>query len=353
MRHKYIGDDMILRMPEYCREFRCTADKCSDNCCIGWEIDIDEKTAEYYMSTEGKFGERLRNNISVGDCCSFILKNERCPFLNDNNLCDIILNLGEDKLCHICDNHPRYYEWFDGIVEGGVGMCCEEAARLILENGDTQNYWDRDIPYEEADDYDGELYDFFYEARRKITDYLRDYNRPLKAVVSSVLNYAEIIQYAADNGMTEEVPAIEGYICDDVSSDIKGMLDFFGGLEPIDENWKPYIDGLKKSDCCLSLTKVQEKYIRNIGIYFIWRYFMKGVFDEEILSKVKLAAISMAMAGIMFSADAGADSERCALLVKNYSKEIEYSEENLESIYDITYTSSLFSAEKIVSVFNM
>ena len=88
---------MIYRNPDYCRKFRCIADKCGDNCCIGWEIDIDEKTAEYYEKVGGEFGEKLRKNISGN---SFVLgENERCPFLNDCNLCEIFINLGEDKLC--------------------------------------------------------------------------------------------------------------------------------------------------------------------------------------------------------------------------------------------------------------
>ena len=35
---------MKLRIPSYYEEFSCIADKCKDNCCIGWEIDIDEET---------------------------------------------------------------------------------------------------------------------------------------------------------------------------------------------------------------------------------------------------------------------------------------------------------------------
>lgn len=78
---------------------------------------------------------------------------------------------------------------------------------------------------------------------------------------------------------------------------------------------------------------------------------MKGVFDEEILSKVKLAVISMAMVSAMFSAEAFTDIKRCAILAKNYSKEIEYSEENLEAIYDLSYTETVLSAESLSSFF--
>ena len=137
---------MILRMPEYYKSFRCIADKCKDNCCIGWEIDIDEKTACAYESTGGEFGERLRSNISAGEGASFILsENERCPFLNSRNLCDIILNMGEESLCYICREHPRYYEWYGDIKEGGIGLACEEAARLILGSKSPFSYYETEI----------------------------------------------------------------------------------------------------------------------------------------------------------------------------------------------------------------
>ena len=82
---------MIMKMPLYCKDFKCIADKCKDNCCVGWEIDIDPSSAEYYDSVGGEFGDRLKSNIEKGEVCSFKLKGERCPFLNDSNLCDIII----------------------------------------------------------------------------------------------------------------------------------------------------------------------------------------------------------------------------------------------------------------------
>ncbi len=342
---------MLLRMPDYCRDFRCTAGDCSDSCCIGWEIDIDEKTADYYLKLEGSFGDRLRNGIAVDDCYSFILKEERCPFLNDRNLCDIILNIGEDKLCHICAEHPRYYEWFNGVKEGGVGMSCEAAAELILEKGGDSGYLEKEIPDEPADEYDGQLYNFLCEARERISGFLRGDDKSLKEAVSALLRYSEILQECIDNGEIDKVPVIAGYAYAETVCDRDGMLRIFGGLEPIDEKWKPYTESLKSAEKSCSVTASQEKYIRNIGIYFVWRYFMKGVFDEEILSKLKLAVISMAMARLMFRHADSDDLKACTLLAKNYSKEVEYSEENLEALYDMTYTEQVFSAESLVQFF--
>ena len=121
---------MIYRTPEYCLDFRCIAGDCRDSCCKGWEIDIDSETAEKYAAISGEFGERLRRSIKNN---SFILtEDERCPFLNREGLCDIYINLGRESLCHICSEHPRYFEWFGSVKEGGTGLCCEASAKLIL-----------------------------------------------------------------------------------------------------------------------------------------------------------------------------------------------------------------------------
>ena len=59
---------MIQRVPHYYKAFHCIASDCRDNCCVGgWEIDIDEETAQYYLSMEGEFGDRLRNKMCIRD----------------------------------------------------------------------------------------------------------------------------------------------------------------------------------------------------------------------------------------------------------------------------------------------
>ena len=342
---------MILRLPDYCGEFRCSAGKCSDSCCIGWEIDIDDKTADYYMSLDGQFGERFKKGISHNDVYSFALQNERCPFLNEDNLCDIILNLGEDKLCHICAEHPRYYEWFSGVKEGGVGLCCEEAARLVLEKGMAEGYIEREIPNEDCEEYEEELYAFLFEAREKIFSLFRNKSVPFADCVIRVLAYADKIQEQLDNysyGEAPEIAAVTEY--KKSVPDVRTMLEIFGALEPIDEKWKPFVVGVSQNSDKYSYNPKYEPYLRSAAIYFVWRYFMKGVFDEEILSKIRLAVISAAMLSVLFQLT-GADFEQCVMLAKNYSKETEYSEENLEAIYDMCYIEEIFSAEELIKFF--
>ena len=124
---------MKLMAPYYYPAFRCIADKCRHSCCIGWEIDIDPDTRERYRRIPGAFGARLNAAIDDGEVSAFRLgADERCPMLNNNGLCDLITTLGEDALCQICADHPRFRNFFADRTEIGLGLCCEEAARLIL-----------------------------------------------------------------------------------------------------------------------------------------------------------------------------------------------------------------------------
>ena len=127
---------MKTLVPNYYKKFRCIADKCRHNCCVGWEIDIDDDTLGYYADLDGDFGKKVRQNIDFDDeCPHFILKEgDRCPFLAPDGLCEIIKRLGEDALCDICTDHPRFRNFFSEHTEMGLGLCCEEASRIILSS---------------------------------------------------------------------------------------------------------------------------------------------------------------------------------------------------------------------------
>jgi hypothetical protein len=61
-------------------------------------------------------------------------------------------------------------------------------------------------------------------------------------------------------------------------------------------------------------------------------------------------AISVAMIKLMYLIDKPSTDEQFSILAKNYSKEIEYSEENLEKIYDMVYDNSAFSRDNLLAL---
>lgn len=157
-------------VPDYYFEFKCIADKCKHTCCAGWEIDIDEVSLERYKA-DGL------GHISCDDEPHFILdKNERCPYLNENNLCELIIKHGEGYLCSICTDHPRFRNYWENLTETGLGMCCEAAARLILTRNKPMkltalNGGNINNIYENLPDDEKYLWDVRNELLEKSTDF--------------------------------------------------------------------------------------------------------------------------------------------------------------------------------------
>ena len=120
--------------PSFYPAFRCKASACRHTCSRGWEIDIDPVSEASYYNVSGVLGDKLRASIKQEDgVASFILtEDERCPFLQNDGLCELILQLGETSLCEICREHPRFYEQIGDAELIGLGLSCEAAASLLL-----------------------------------------------------------------------------------------------------------------------------------------------------------------------------------------------------------------------------
>nr|MCR4717900.1 flagellin lysine-N-methylase [Lachnospiraceae bacterium] len=130
-----------LTIPTIYKHFQCVAGDCSDSCCAGWQVDVDAESWEYYKNVGGEFGKRLKSVMeefldgddSDGDRGSFKLtKKGWCPFLNEDLLCDLFTELGEEHLCRTCTNYPRFMEDYGPYRELGLALSCPEVSRLVL-----------------------------------------------------------------------------------------------------------------------------------------------------------------------------------------------------------------------------
>ncbi len=128
---------MKLYAPAYYKDFSCIADRCRHSCCIGWEIDVDEDTLQYYQTLDGDYAEKIRASIDHADTPHFTLAaRDRCPHLDRRGLCRIISAYGHQALCEICREHPRFYHDTPHGREVGLGLCCEQACRIVLQSDD-------------------------------------------------------------------------------------------------------------------------------------------------------------------------------------------------------------------------
>lgn len=347
---------MILRMPSYYKNFKCIADKCTDNCCIGWEIDIDKDSMEFYRNVKGEFGNILNEGISKTEVPHFILdKERRCYFLNKNRLCEIFINLGKGSLCEICSEHPRYYEWYKNVKEGGIGLCCEAAARIILNDNNTFSYYDTPIDFDCYGEYDKDFYDYLFKIREKMIVHMNRQDIPLKKRLNNILQYAYLLQDKYDN-FNYEIIEIENKAIKSGNYDLTGILRLFSVLEAMENNsiFNEMIhdhENLASSVNFLKNNLKLNKYLENAAVYFIWRHFLKSVYEDEFFSKIAFAVLSVIILKLLFLCDYKKNNilseNECVRMAVYYSKEIEYSEENLNRIFDSFYNNESFSINNI------
>lgn len=358
---------MNLLLPNYYKNFKCIASACNDNCCIGWEIDIDDETNAFYQSQEGNFGKRLKENIIHTDCHSFRLFGKRCAFLNEQNLCDIILKLGENALCEICSEHPRYRSDFENLTEKGIGLCCEAAARLILNQQEKTTFETIEIPEKNSIFFSNTeqlLFSYFSRTRAILFSLLQNRNYKIKDRISFILSLGEEFQFCIDSGDFSDFDSIENdYFSDTFCQEMEQEFhsqDFFQNkklyttlllhlqtLEVLDTKW---IDLLKNLQSELPeilsqttafdhyYTKQQYEY-EQLLVYFIYRYFMNGIYDGNAYSPILFSCISVMIIHLIdifywMKQNCHLSLEQQIDIVKMYSKEIEYSTDNLECMWN-------------------
>ena len=374
---------MKVRRPEYYDRFRCIAGACSDSCCIGWEIDIDEEKEALYRKIPGALGQRMKRCIDWEEG-HFILqgKEERCPFLNQENLCDLILELGEESLCDICREHPRFYDWFDGLTEAGLGLCCEAAGRLVLsqekpgrfvteecpepedgaeggetENGETENgeAETEEIETEEveSEDVEKEFLNALFSSRDTAFAILQNREISIWDRLRRFMDYAEELQEMLEFGILEEIQETAAYYRENPAGEpgempaniYPGILKLCRALEPIDESWPEKLSDLEALAAQPELLKETEEAFskavkdrdyeyEHLAVYFVYRYFMKCRFDGDVRAKAALVLFCLYLIHLLdvetFRRNGSLSKEDRVQNAKLCSKEIEYSEENLD-----------------------
>ena len=62
---------MKFRIPDYYDKFKCIGSDCTDSCCAGWDITVNDETYEKYTLVKGSFGDRLMRFCQLFPSSSF------------------------------------------------------------------------------------------------------------------------------------------------------------------------------------------------------------------------------------------------------------------------------------------
>lgn len=306
---------MVEVYPDYYRFFSCVGGVCRHNCCIGWEIDVDEETLRRYEAMEGALGDRLRREIDYGGTPHFRLgAGERCPFLNQRNLCDLILERGEDALCEICAEHPRFRNHLPGRVEIGLGLCCEAAGRLIL-----------------------------------------GWKEPVSLISSEEIPEGDELIALRDRGVAllqdrthsifERLETFNRFFgIDGRTFDLSSYCDFLLSLERLDETWTRLLtrvrEGASSADWEAFRAHMADRETEpeQFAVYLAYRHLAPAWDEEEFGARVRFvfdgACFFCCAAAVLFSQNGGFSFEDGVELARLFSSELEYSEENMERILE-------------------
>ena len=311
---------MLYAVPAYYSDFRCAADRCRHTCCAGWEVDIDAEALAKYRTVPDELGARLAAAIDTGgDAPHFRLgADERCPFLTDQNLCDLILAGGEELLCQICRDHPRFRSFLPGRTETGLGLCCEAAAALILsQKGPVR------LLTEGGEEREDEPAAALLALRENIMSTIWDRSLSLEERMDRILS-----------ACGARLPA-------------RSMADwaaFFRNLERLDEAWSNVLDQLEVHDVSVDITQFRaymndrETEYEQLLAYFLFRHFLKAYDDGDVTSKAAFAVLStrllMEVGAVHFAEHGEFTFTDQIEYARMYSAEIEYSEDNMDALFD-------------------
>lgn len=136
---------------DYYDTFTCIADKCSFTCCQEWKIAVDDDTYIKWnrLSLTKQNNNYLDQYVKQKDGTRVIALNEQkqCPFLNEQKLCNLVLNFGDEVLSETCAIFPRQIHEFVDRKEYSLVSCCPEVVDLMYQQDKicfTKNMFDMD-----------------------------------------------------------------------------------------------------------------------------------------------------------------------------------------------------------------
>lgn len=313
---------MILKTPSFYKDFKCIAGDCPDSCCQGWEVDADDESLEFYKTLTGDIRNRIDSVLDrdeFGNTIFRLADKKRCPFLNDENLCDMHIAIGGEHTPYTCRMFPRFINDFGGTREMGVSFSCPVASDMMFGLTEPMRFVSElnELP-PELNEIDAQTYFYLVKAREKAFSIVQDRTHPVNQRLISLLDFGVEIQ-----------EDLEEY---KEGSDDIDFFDVFRNPELINPQWIDRVNSGKVKPVS------NEIFNENIASYFIFRYFLTAVNDYDVLSKIKMAVI-----GVLIVTYFGEDSWTIHL----WSKETEHSQYNMDRYRELLKNAKCLSVEEL------
>lgn len=429
---------MIKRVgvPACYEQFHCVAVKCSDSCCAGWQVDVDNVSWERYKKVEGEFGAYLHGvMVEVpGEEGQFRLREDgRCPFLNVSGLCDMYSELGEKSLCNTCTNYPRFMEDYGELREVGIAFSCPEASRLMLSSSEPMQFLEGDVEEEKSgfvsdvmwrtrnmgiedttvsdeegnfiihtEEFDNEYFQKLCKLRQTAITLVQNRNIAVEERVLLYLDFGMQVQAVLDReedsfselennyqreewlllrlqeikkeveGLEETVALFELYGEPIPKGELRYRLlpeyiaVLYQELKHCKASWEPLLAEaetvLHKERTAKQYRELYEEFhafmqqreyeYEHWLSYFIFKYFLKAYFDDDVYGKVQLAVMAYLVVKELavcqwVKQNKEFTKEDQIELFHLYSRELEHSDENYDMLVDLLHTESMCNGEHL------
>lgn len=337
---------MKVLKPVYYGDFKCIANKCIDSCCIGWRVDIDKKSYKKYKKVNGEFSKKINESIVRNRSANtdlqygkMKLNNNRCKMLNEDNLCDLYVILGENYLCNTCKMYPREIKKYGDVYERNLSMSCPEVARYIINmkeqfsfNMEEENLSELDKNYIFNNKQDEKLYNLLWESRILAMEVIQFKEIDLwkrivflKLIVDKVQNridesnynnYLELLNILRSEitninviNSLDKIPMIFDIKLKFIQSVLQArynqgtnnekyinLIEEYNELfEQVnsDENILELIE--KKENEFNNYLKEKQNILENLLIYLIYKYFMEALNTKDVNKAVTKIIINYVM----------------------------------------------------------
>lgn len=348
---------MLHSFPDYYNEFSCIADKCEATCCAGWQIVVDEESLKRYKKVSGDFKQRIKEGVDFKEGVFYQNPGKRCAFLNQQNLCDMYIALGEEAFCETCRRYPRHIEEFENVREFTLSASCPEAARILLSRKESVTFYnvEAEAEEEEFDDFDPMLYEKLLEARGEMITLLQNRSIPVKERAAALWDFVELFQEEMDEGNLFADETLYEKLAprnpETSYEEAKALFALLHNLEFLADDWENTLleteqtlyeageaeyEKIKADFAAWRAEHFQDwdVMLEQLLVYFVYTYFCGAVYDEYVASKVKMSVCSVfyieEMAAASWKQNGGILSmQEFTRIVYRYSRELEHSDENL------------------------
>ena len=327
---------MLLRRPAYYEQFRCIAASCPDSCCAEWDVLIDGETAARYASMEGALGDAIRSKMYTDEDgqAYFAIENRRCPMWRTDGLCRIQAEMDHDALCETCRRFPRLKHDYGEFMEEGLALSCPVAAELVL-HGD-HAFVETEVPGGEDGDYEEQDMACLMGTRDVMLTLLADPAYSVPQALALGLLYGYHAQNLFDGGENSPfIPASQLEFAAEFAkkADISLLVDFYKDLEILTQDWSARLDAPQGGESW-------PEELRAMAIYAVQRYWLQAISDFDLVGRVKMIVSSCILVGHL-----GGNVVQTA---QKYAKEVENSQENVDSVLDGAYTAPALTDDKLL-----